>query len=51
MTAGGVARRRASLAPQPLLPELDHTHTIMQHAMADNTVSDDRFMAAVEDDV
>ena len=59
MTAGGLARRRASLAPQPVLPEIDHK--INQKALTvsgeteQQTTLDDMyggaFMAAVEEDV
>jgi hypothetical protein len=60
MTAAGVARRRASLAPQPSLPEVDHN--IGAKAMSvslemESSITADfdggggAFMAAVEEDV
>ena len=58
MTAGGLARRRASLAPQPILPEVDHkinqkVLTVSGELDASTTLDDmgGAFMAAVEEDV
>ena len=58
MTAGGLARRRASLAPQPILPEVDHkinqkVLTVSGELDASTTLDDTggAFMAAVEEDV
>lgn len=58
MTAGGLARRRASLAPQPVLPEIDHKISqkvlTVSGEMEEATTMDDAggaFMAAVEEDV
>eukprot|EP01048_Picozoa_sp_COSAG05_P009501 COSAG05_NODE_786_length_7335_cov_1255.905058_2_plen_104_part_00 len=58
MTAGGLARRRASLAPQPVLPEIDHkikqkALTVSGEMDAQTTLDDcgGAFMAAVEEDV